>query len=245
MNLVDPRTFKQSAGVGEWVDAMVRVEGPIASQFELTFLFDWSVDNSAINQFSDPEPLGSPEEGHVLAQCCASGPVYRDDILYQMLLSTIMDAREELTITTPYFGPDEGLIQALIAAARRGVNVTLIVPKQNDSTLVALSSRSFYADLMNGGVNIAEFHGGLLHTKSMLVDRRIAVFGSVNLDQRSLRLNFEISLIVYNETFCANLQKLIESYLQQSNLVNPVSWAKRSRWHLILENVVQLMSPLL
>ena len=245
MNLVDPRTFKQSAGVGEWVDAMVRVEGPIASQFELTFLFDWSVDNSAINQFSDPEPLGSPEEGHVLAQCCASGPVYRDDILYQMLLSTIMDAREELTITTPYFGPDEGLIQALIAAARRGVNMTLIVPKQNDSTLVALSSRSFYADLMNGGVNIAEFHGGLLHTKSMLVDRRIAVFGSVNLDQRSLRLNFEISLIVYNETFCANLQKLIESYLQKSNLVNPVSWAKRSRWHLILENVVQLMSPLL
>lgn len=123
--------------------------------------------------------------------------------------------------------------------------MTLIVPKQNDSTLVALSSRSFYADLMNGGVNIAEFHGGLLHTKSMLVDRRIAVFGSVNLDQRSLRLNFEISLIVYNETFCANLQKLIESYLQQSNLVNPVSWAKRSRWRLILENVVQLMSPLL
>ncbi len=245
MNLVDPRTFKQSAGVGEWVDAMVRVEGPIASQFELTFLFDWSVDNTAITQFSDPEPLGSPEEGHVLAQCCASGPVYRDDILYQMLLSTIMDAREELTITTPYFGPDEGLIQALIAAARRGVNVTLIVPKHNDSTLVALSSRSFYGDLMNGGVNIAEFHGGLLHTKSMLVDRRIAVFGSVNLDQRSLRLNFEISLIVYNETFCANLQKLIESYLQQSNLVNPVSWAKRSRWHLILENVVQLMSPLL
>jgi cardiolipin synthase len=162
-----------------------------------------------------------------------------------MLLSTIMDAREELTITTPYFGPDEGLIQALIAAARRGVNVTLIVPKQNDSTLVAFSSRSFYGDLMNGGVNIAEFHGGLLHTKSMLVDRRIAVFGSVNLDQRSLRLNFEISLIVYNETFCASLQKLIESYLQQSNLVNPVSWAKRSRWHLILENVVQLMSPLL
>ena len=245
MNLVDPRTFKQSAGVGEWVDAMVRVEGPIASQFELTFLFDWSVDNTAITEFSDPEPLGSPDEGHVLAQCCASGPVYRDDILYQMLLSTIMDAREELTITTPYFGPDEGLIQALIAAARRGVTVTLIVPKQNDSTLVALSSRSFYGDLMDGGVNIAEFHGGLLHTKSMLVDRRIAVFGSVNLDQRSLRLNFEISLIVYNETFCANLQKLIESYLQQSNLVNPVSWAKRSRWHLILENVVQLMSPLL
>lgn len=245
MNLVDPRTFKQGAGVGEWVDAMVRVEGPIASQFELTFLFDWSVDNTAITEFSDPEPLGSPDEGHVLAQCCASGPVYRDDILYQMLLSTIMDAREELTITTPYFGPDEGLIQALIAAARRGVTVTLIVPKQNDSTLVALSSRSFYGDLMDGGVNIAEFHGGLLHTKSMLVDRRIAVFGSVNLDQRSLRLNFEISLIVYNETFCANLQKLIESYLQQSNLVNPVSWAKRSRWHLILENVVQLMSPLL
>jgi cardiolipin synthase len=245
MNMVDPRTFKQDSGVGEWVDAMVRIEGPVASQFELTFSFDWSVDNPKITHFTEVLPASSPSEGKVLAQEFSSGPVYRDDILYQVLLSAIMDAREELTITTPYFGPDDGLIQALMAAAGRGVNVTLIVPKLNDSTLVAWSSRSFYADLMSAGVNIAEFHGGLLHTKSLLIDKRVAIFGSVNFDQRSLRLNFEISLIVYNDEFCAKLETLIDSYLAQSDMVNPVSWAKRPRWRVLLENAAHLASPLL
>ena len=245
MNMVDPRTFKQDSGVGEWVDAMVRIEGPVASQFELTFSFDWSVDNPKITHFTEVVPASSPSEGKVLAQEFSSGPVYRDDILYQVLLSAIMDAREELTITTPYFGPDDGLIQALMAAAGRGVNVTLIVPKLNDSTLVAWSSRSFYADLMSAGVNIAEFHGGLLHTKSLLIDKRVAIFGSVNFDQRSLRLNFEISLIVYNDEFCAKLETLIDSYLAQSDMVNPVSWAKRPRWRVLLENAAHLVSPLL
>ena len=245
MNMVDPRSFKQDSGVGEWVDAMVRIEGPVASQFELTFSFDWSVDNPKITHFNDVAPVATPPEGRALAQEFSSGPVYRDDILYQVLLSAIMDARKELTITTPYFGPDDGLIQALMAAAGRGVNVTLIVPKLNDSTLVAWSSHSFYADLMNAGVNIAEFHGGLLHTKSLLIDKRVAIFGSVNFDQRSLRLNFEISLIVYNDEFCAKLETLIDSYLAQSDMVNPVSWAKRPRWRVLLENAAHLASPLL
>ena len=245
MNMVDPRTFKQDSGVGEWVDAMVRIQGPVASQFELTFSFDWSVDNPKIGHFSEVAPAPAATEGQVLAQEFSSGPVYRDDILYQVLLSAIMDASEELTITTPYFGPDDGLIQALMAAAGRGVKVTLIVPKLNDSTLVAWSSRSFYADLMSAGINIAEFHGGLLHTKSLLIDKRIAIFGSVNFDQRSLRLNFEISLIVYNDEFCAKLETLIESYLAQSDMVDPARWAKRPRWHVLLENAAHLASPLL
>lgn len=245
MNMVDPRSFKQDSGVGEWVDAMVRIEGPVASPFELTFSFDWSVDNPKITHFNKAVPALTPIEGKVLAQEFSSGPVYRDDILYQVLLSAIMDAREELTITTPYFGPDDGLIQALMAAAGRGVKVTLIVPKLNDSTLVAWSSRSFYTDLMNAGVNIAEFHGGLLHTKSLLIDKRVAIFGSVNFDQRSLRLNFEISLIVYNDEFCAKLQTLIESYLAKSDMVDPVSWATRPHWRVLLENAAHLTSPLL
>ncbi len=245
MNLVDPRTFKQDSGVGEWVDAMVRIEGPVAAQFELTFAFDWSVDNSSITHFNDREHPASPHEGGALAQEFSSGPVYRDDVLYQVLLSAIMDARDELIITTPYFGPDDGLIQALMAAAGRGVKVTLIVPKLNDSTLVAWSSKSFYGDLMDAGVTIAEFHGGLLHTKSLLIDKKVAIFGSVNFDQRSLRLNFEISLIVYNVEFCAKLQQLIQSYLDQSDCVDPKLWAKRSIWHRYLENAAHLASPLL
>ena len=245
MNLVDPRTFKQNSGVGEWVDAMVRVEGPVAEQFELTFSFDWSVDNPRVTHFDNRSPPTSARQGGVIAQELASGPVYRDDILCQVMLSAIIDAREELTITTPYFGPDDGLVQALMASARRGVKVTLIVPKLNDSALVAWSSRSFYQDLMTSGVKIAEFKGGLLHTKSLLIDKRIAIFGSVNFDQRSFRLNFEISLIVYDENFCANLEKLVQSYLEQSDYVDLAAWEKRPSWHRYLENAAHLTSPLL
>jgi cardiolipin synthase len=245
MNLVDPRTFKQDSGVGEWVDAMVRVEGPVAAQFELTFSFDWSVDNPKVTHFRDQKAPVAPYEGGVIAQELASGPVYRDDILYQVMLSAIIDAREELTITTPYFGPDDGLMQALMATARRGVRVTLIVPKLNDSKLVAWSSRSYYEDLLNSGVMIAEFHGGLLHTKSLLVDKKASIFGSVNFDQRSLRLNFEISLIVYDSDFCTSLEKLIQSYLEQSDYIDPKAWAKRPRWQHYLENAAHLTSPLL
>lgn len=245
MNLVDPRTFKQDSGVGEWVDAMVRIEGPATAQFELTFLFDWSVDNPSISNFKDHRLTPALDNGTTLAQEFSSGPVYRDDILYQVLLSAIMDAREELVITTPYFGPDDGLLQALMAASHRGVKVTLIVPKRNDSTLVAWSSRSFYADMLAAGIHIAEFHGGLLHTKSLLIDRRIAIFGSVNFDQRSLRLNFEISLIVYDPEFCARLEALIQSYLKKAKMVNATKWAKRPRWRLLLENLAHLTSPLL
>jgi cardiolipin synthase len=78
-----------------------------------------------------------------------------------------------------------------------------------------------------------------------LIDKRVAIFGSVNFDQRSLRLNFEISLIVYNDEFCAKLEALIESYLAQSDIVNPVLWAKRPYWHVLLENAAHLASPLL
>ena len=101
MNLVDPRTFKQNSGVGEWVDAMVRVEGPVATQFELTFAFDWCVCNPNISHFTEAIPTAVPHAGSVVAQKFASGPIYRDDILYQVMLSAIIDAREELTITTP------------------------------------------------------------------------------------------------------------------------------------------------
>ncbi|MBU3620764.1 cardiolipin synthase [Polynucleobacter sp. CS-Odin-A6] len=245
MNLVDPRTFKHDSRVGEWVDAMVRIEGPVAAQFELTFSFDWSVDNLNITHFNDRSPPASPRQGGAIAQELASGPVYRDEILCQVMLSAIIDAREELTITTPYFGPDDGMLQALMASARRGVNVTLIVPKLNDSTLVAWSSKSFYQDLMTSGVKIAEFKGGLLHTKSLLIDQRIAIFGSVNFDQRSFRLNFEISLLVYDRNFCANLEKLVQSYLEQSDYVDPAVWARRPSWQRYLENAAHLTSPLL
>jgi cardiolipin synthase len=99
--------------------------------------------------------------------------------------------------------------------------------------------------LLSAGIEIAEFKGGLLHTKSLLIDQRIALFGSVNFDQRSLRLNFEISLIVYDQAFCEQLKTLTNSYLKRSQVINRIGWERRPRWRRLLENSAHLASPLL
>jgi cardiolipin synthase len=134
-----------------------------------------------------------------------------------LLLTTIYAARRELVMTTPYFVPGEAVLTALLSAALRGVEVTLIVPARNDSVLVRYASVAHFDDLLSAGANIALFKGGLLHTKSLTLDGAISVFGSVNRDMRSLWLDFEISLFVYDAAFTRQLGALQQIYLRNSN----------------------------
>ena len=157
----------------------------------------------------------------------------------------VYSAREELILTTPYFVPSELLLMALASAAQRGVKVILVVPAKVDSRLVRHASQASKGDLLKAGVRIANFHGGLLHTKSVTVDGEISLFGSVNLDPRSLRLNFEISLAVYDSDFTTRLRALQQSYIDRSDLMDLESWQRRSLGTRIAENVARLWSPLL
>ena len=127
-------------------------------------------------------------------QVVPSGPVVREESIQAVLLGAIYAARRELVMTTPYFVPDESLVMALMSAALRGVEVTLVVPARVDSRLARLASQPHKGELLEAGVRIAEFQGGLLHTKSVTVDGELSLFGSLNLDPRSLILNFEITL---------------------------------------------------
>ena len=121
-----------------------------------------------------------------------------------MLLALINAAHEELVLTTPYLAPDDAFIYALRGAAGRGVKVTLIVPQKVDSFLTRYASRSYYDELLEIGVEIYLYRGGLLHTKSITVDGAMSMFGTVNLDMRSLWINYEVSLIVYEPTLPSN-----------------------------------------
>jgi cardiolipin synthase len=148
-------------------------------------------------------------------------------------------------MTTPYFVPDDSILTALMTAAQRGVAVTLIVPARNDSFLVRHASVAHYDDLMASGVKIALFNGGLLHTKSLTIDGAISVFGSVNLDMRSLWLNFEISLLVYDADFTHGLRSLQASYLQASDWVDLDVWRRRPASSRFMANTCRLLAPLL
>jgi cardiolipin synthase len=249
LNLVDPRCFKQDAGVGEWVDAMVRLTGPAAVALDGVFALDWVVETGAPWYLGElPEtgerPAPSAHPGAVV-QVVPSGPDLRPKAIYQLLLTVIYGARRELVMTTPYFVPDEAILTALVSAAHRGVAVTLLVPAHNDSMLVRHASAATYEELAAAGVCIALHEGGLLHTKSLVVDGETSVFGSVNLDMRSLYLNFEISLFVYDRAFAGRLRALQDRYLESAPQLDLEAWRRRPALRRFQENLVRLIGPLL
>jgi cardiolipin synthase len=136
-------------------------------------------------------------------------------------------------------------MRALRGAAGRGVNVHLILPKRIDSVLARYASRSYFDELMQVGVHIHLYHKGLLHTKSATADRSISMFGTVNLDMRSLWLNYEVSLFVYGNTFGEHLFALQKGYADDSELIDPEVWSRRPLYGRLLENTLRLLSPVL
>lgn len=148
-------------------------------------------------------------------------------------------------MTTPYFVPDDAILTALMTAALRGVKVTLIVPARNDSLFVRHASVANFDDLLSAGVRIALFEGGLLHTKSLCIDAEVCLFGSVNLDMRSLWLNFEVSLLVEDCSFAKRLGELQRHCLASSRWLEIDVWRRRPTHLRFLANACRLVGPLL
>ena len=247
MNLVDPRFFKQDSGVGQWVDAMVRVQGSVVAPLAATMLGDWMLETGeSIHTLVESAGVRLVDsEGAVDIQVVPSGPGETADGLLQMLLALINAAQAELILTTPYFVPDESLLRAVRGAAGRGVRVSLIMPEKVDSFLTRYASRSYYDDLLDVGVHIYLYRGGLLHTKSIMVNGTMSMFGTVNLDMRSLWLNYEVALFVYDSEFAHQLRALQQTYIDDSDILVDRQWSQRSVKQRLLENSLRLVSPLL
>jgi len=248
-NLLDPRFFKQDADVGQWIDAMVRLRGTAVEPLFAILLSDWCLETGE-DMFDVARQAGIrhvPAVGDADVQAIPSGPGQSRmaDGILQMLLKLIYAATDEIVLTTPYFVPDDSMLRALRTAAAQGIRVDLIVPANVDSFLVRQASRSYYEELMQAGVHIQEFDGGLLHTKSITVDGATSMFGTVNLDMRSLWLNYEVTLFVYDVDFTRTLRELQDSYLRDCQEVDLDAWRARPLRSQLLENTVRLVSPLL
>ena len=246
LNLVDPRYFKRDAGVGQWIDAMVRVRGPAVEGLAIIFQTDWQSEEDDGDKLPDLTHAELPAaHGQSIIQVLPSGPAFAVDAMEQILLTAVYSARTELVITSPYFVPSESLSLALASAAQRGVRVTVIVPARVDSVLVRFASRALRDRLLSAGVRIVFFRGGLLHTKSLTIDGSTSLFGTLNMDPRSLRLNFEITLAIYDRTFASQLRKLQQHYIDQSDDIEWERWDQRGLFSRLLENLAKLLSPLL
>ena len=227
-----------------WIDATLRIEGPVVRDLQALFVEDWYMDTGeSLEELIAISP-GSHADGTVV-QVVGSGVNSQNQALVRVIQSAVHMAREELVLTTPYFVPDEGTAAALTTAAMRGVRTVIVVPARNDSPLISLASRSFYQPLLDAGAEVHEFTKGLLHAKTITVDRDFAMVSTANLDRRSFDINFEVSTLVYDSAFAADLRELQASYLEDCRAVDGAKWASRSWPRRLGENAAGLVSPLL
>ena len=184
--------------------------------------------------------------GSIVAQVLGTGPTAEFDAMPACFSELIHSAREELVVTTPYFIPDEQLLFALTSAGRRGVRTIMLFPKRNDNWIVAAASRSYYKDLIDAGVEIYEFRPGLLHSKTMVVDRCVGLIGSANLDRRSFELNFENNILFDDRAFAGRAQaRRQDEYLAQCDRVTREDVARYGIVLRLWQNLLATLSPML
>jgi cardiolipin synthase len=227
-----------------WVDATVRIEGPAVRDLQELFVQDWYMDTG--ETLAECLAIVPPQQpGGIPVQVIGTGPDSRHEALVRLIQAAFHLAREELILTTPYFVPNEGTVDALMTAAERGVRTVLVVPRRNDSRLVGAASRSLYEPLLESGVAIAEYERGLLHAKTITVDRALAIVSTANLDRRSFELNYEASLVVFDADFANRLRTLQCGYLELSQPIDATRWARRSWPRKIAQNAAGVFAPIL
>lgn len=242
-NCADP-AFLPKARFAPWVDLMVRFTGPVVRQNQHLFAVDWMAENDEDLSPLLTAPLPAPHGGF-LAQAIGTGPTVRASSMPEIFTSLMFQARRELVVTTPYFVPDEPILSALCAAARRDVQTVMVLPAVNDSRLVAAASRSYYGDLLQAGVQIFEYKGGLLHTKSITVDGELTLIGSANMDRRSFELNYENNILLADHELTGAVRARQADYVESSREVTAAevaAWSpQRKLWH----NALAMFGPIL
>ena len=240
MNLIHPE-FKKGR---IYEDLMMRIEGPVVLELQAVFAGDWHLETGMLldteSHFPAPETAG-----HESCIGLPSGPEYPEPLLQRLLLGLIHAATERLEIVTPYFVPDESTLDALKAAARRGVHCELLLPAELDHPLVQLAQESYFDELLDSGVRIRRHPTRLLHTKITLCDGRLSLVGSANLDVRSSLINAELGVLCYSSETAARFAEQIETYRRACRPLTGQHWAERGRGRILLQNIARLTSPLL
>lgn len=198
----------RSRSLGYWRDTHLRLDGPAVAQVQLAFAEDWYwATREAIEVDWCPPP--DPEGADVLI--LSTGPSDRHESGSLYFCNAINAAAERLWIATPYFVPDVDILNALKLASLRGVDVRILVPDKRDHWLVWLAAFSYFDEVRRAGVKIFRYEGGFMHSKMLVVDDWMASVGTMNLDNRSCRLNFEQTAIVVDDAFAAEVAEVLEA----------------------------------
>ena len=231
-----------------WRDTHLMIEGPGVQHLQYIFICDWNfcTGSQLENVFSYfPFFTGAEGYGNKLIQIAASGPDSSSPTILYSLLYAIHGAEKEVLITTPYFIPEESIMDAIMVAALGGVTIRMLVPFESDSKIVQFAACSYFEQLLDAGVQLYFYKKGFVHAKTIVVDKKVAIIGTANMDIRSFDLNFEVNAIIYDKEIANNLATIFENDLKDAELVNKIQWSQRSFSRKFLEKTARLVSPLL
>jgi cardiolipin synthase len=228
---------------GHWRDTHVRIDGPAALGAQLSFAEDWYWATGAILEL-DWRPKPAPGQD-VPVLIVPTGPADELETASLMFIHAIHSARERIWIASPYFVPDEAVVSALQLAGLRGVDVRILIPEKPDHKLVWLAAFSYFEEAGRTGVKFYKYTDGFLHQKVMLIDHDAAAVGTANFDNRSFRLNFEITAFAADEKFVAEVERMFEDDFARSRIVEPDELASRSFWFRLAVRFARLTSPVL
>src|SRR6478609_1105330 len=251
-NLIEPcydKPKNQKLGRA-WVELVVRVEGPVVKELNVVFATDWFTETGENLQHLAAEVPPAPAERPgaltgVGVQVVPSGPGFVTENNLRLFNAMIYSAEKRLSLTSPYFVPDDSLLYAVTTAAQRGVEVELFVGATADQFMVAHAQRSYYESLLTAGVRIWLYpEPFVLHAKHFSVDDTVAVVGSSNMDMRSFALNYEVVMMMTGAEAVARLSEVQDTYRALSTELTLDEWRKRSRGQRYLDNLMRLTATL-
>lgn len=238
------KEYLGNPGDHQWRDFSIQLWGPVCLQLEEVFREDWKF--TTREDLSHPKYFPCPKRaGNALIQVIDSGPDTSFRSLHRAIFWGITSATKQVSMMTPYFIPDSSLLTALEVAALRGIDLKLVLPQKNDQKLVRLASRSYYSELLKSGVKIYEFEPKILHAKLITIDDDFTLIGSGNMDIRSFRLNFEITLLIQDKEVTHQAQNLFNTDLEKSVNISSERFSKRGLLTEMVENACRILAPIL
>ncbi len=229
---------------GYWRDTHLRMHGPVVLQLQQVFAEDWYYATG--EELIDPGFYAAIDEtGPTTAQVLAGEPAGDVAVFHQLMFTAINNAERNVTMATSYFVPTEPLAAALESAAYRGVKVRLLLSKRSAHMATVYAAQSYYESLLRSGVEIYEYERGLLHSKTLTIDGCWSVVGTPNFDARSLLLNFEVGVVMYDTKPAHHLEQDFEEDIQYAKKLELNEWMSRPKWRIVRENVCRLFAPVL
>lgn len=231
-------------GIGPWRDTHLRIEGPATISLQLSFVEDWhwATDSLPVDLNWLPAHAENGDAGILIIP---SGPADPLETANLMFLLAINMAKKRLWIASPYFVPDHGIISALQLAALRGIEVRIMIPDNPDHRTIAFATYAIFEEVHQAGVDFYRYTEGFLHQKVMLIDDVFASVGTANFDNRSFRLNFEITALVLNPAFVTEVETMLKQDFARCRKMSGDEFRSKPLWFRLAASVARLFSPVL